>query len=255
MRHTSQFRLPVTTLFCAGLFLSIAGIAAAQGRGRSAMMVEAGSSSYRMAALSIPFNFSRELNGRLELNLAGQAALAIEGGIQREGKDIDDEQTKETGEALQSRGYGGSLMISRYSDGMRMAGFYWTLGAGYREVEARWSVIAEGQDPQVDWSLVDYQDNKVGRLHHDAMLKGTTGTIRLGYRYMGEEIPLSIGAFIGARHFQAGVTDAQQKPGDPSRWGDESGVQYAPLTDREKERLRRRYTTKFEPGIEIGFAF
>jgi hypothetical protein len=208
-----------------------------------------GGGGYRSFAVTMPLSFSRETNGHLEANLAGKATVSVEGGVRRKGDDVTAKETSETSESIESEGRGGAILISRYSDGMSMSGFYWGLGVGYREIDATWTVKPEGDDPQVNSYYLNQSD---GTLRHRAQLRGTTGHIRGGYRYVGEEIPFTIGAFVGARHFQAGVKDAEadEDSRDSSRTVDD-----AAMTDREKERLRRRYTTSPELALELGWAF
>lgn len=206
--------------------------------------------SARAVSVNAPFTFSRDMLAHVEFNLGGRASIGIEGGITRPGDDMSEKQMDEENERVKTEGWGAAVMFSRYSNGGSMSGFYWMLGAGYREVKASWDVEQEDSDPQAK-NYAALVDPTTQQLHHDATLKGMTGHLRVGYRYVGEEVPISCGLFVGLRHFQPSVDDAEGKSKDD----DEVAKNAADMTDREKERLRRRYTSKFEPGIEIGFAF
>lgn len=224
------------------LALSAHEVALAQGFTKAKVSSEGGG-SYRGFLFALPLTLTSESVGRLEFNLQGHAALGVEANFKRKIDDIDEETRKETGESLVTNGRGASILISRYSDGAAMAGFYWAIGAGYREMDADWRVRPESSDSQVDMSLVDDTD----RLNHNATLKGGTAHVRIGYRYVGTDVPLSIGAYLGIRHFQADVSDETPKAS--------ASVTYANMTDKEKDRLARRYTTAPEPGIEFGIVF
>lgn len=206
----------------------------------------AGLGQYRSFTMSAPLTINAERVGRLEFNLAGKASLAVEGNFKREREEASDEAQEERSESMRAEGKGAALFVHRYMDGAAMAGMYWGLGAGYRQETVRWRVQPENSDKQVNLSLVD----KDRMLNHDAELKGTTGHLRVGYRYVASELPLAIGGYVGGRHFQAGVRDGKQTSED-----EEANVQQAPLTDDEKERLRRKYTTKPEAGLELAVTF
>jgi hypothetical protein len=211
-----------------------------------AMMSEGGGSSYRSTGLSIPaVTATREHAARLEFNLSGQGALGIEGTLKRKREEVSEKEQAETGESLIAEAQGAGLMISRYSSGMDMSGFYWTMAFGYREEKMSWTVAAEQNDPQANIMLL----NDKNRFEHEAVAKGTTGSLRIGYRYVGSSLPVIAGVYLGARHFQASVEDAEQKDQD------QGTVAADPMTDRERERLRRRVTSAPDAGLEIGFAF
>lgn len=206
----------------------------------------AGLGQYRSFAMSMPLTITGESVGRLELNLAGKASLALEGNFKREREEASEEAQEERNESMRAEGKGAALFVQRYWDGAAMAGLYWGLGVGYREETVRWRVQPEESDKQVNMSLVD----KDRMLNHDAELKGTTGHLRVGYRYVPTDLPFVIGGYLGGRHFQAGVKDGKQTDEE-----EEENVKQAPLTDAEKERLRRKYTTKPEAGVELGITF
>ena len=143
-----------------------------------------------------------------------------------------------------AEGYGVALLISRYSSGANMSGFFWTLGGGMREERFNWQVAAEENDPQADLSLVDDKN----RFDHEAIAKGATGHLRIGYRYVAESFPIAAGVYFGARHFQPSIEDGESKD-------EQKNAQPDPMTDLEKERLKRRVATAPEAGIEFGFSF
>lgn len=206
-----------------------------------------GGANYRTFAFTIPvITFTGEQVARLEFNLGGLASLALEANFKPKNDEVHPDDALETGESLVSKGRGFALLFSRYTDEAAMAGFYYAIGAGYREMNADWKVRPATDDKEVDMTLVQTDE----RLYHRAEMKGVTGHIRGGYRYVGTSIPLSVGLYMGLRHYQVGVRDEKR---DNLSEGDEAA--YSDMTDSERERLRRRFTTKLEPGIEVGIAF
>jgi hypothetical protein len=229
------------------LAVAVAGaatVAFAQGKGFP--MMEVDRDEYRGFTVSSPIaNLNGESILHLEANLGGHAALALEGVFKRGYEEIDAKEAEETHESRSSTAKGGSLIFSRYTHPMSMSGLYWGIGVGYRQESVNWRVQPDSKDKAVNYSLV----NEDMRLAHDATLSGTTGHARFGYRYVAVEWPFVVGGYLGARHFQAGVkdTDVDGK--------DQENVRLAPMTDREKERLRRKYATRPECGVEVGFRF
>jgi hypothetical protein len=205
------------------------------------------SGNYRSFAVGVPvITFTGETVGRLEFNLGGHASLAVEANFKPKYDEVGEEEAAETGESLVTSGRGAALLFARYTNPAAMAGLYYAIGAGYREMDANWKVRAAGDDKDIDMSLVQDDD----RLHHEAEMRGVTGHLRGGYRYIGTDIPLSIGAYFGLRHYQVGVKDTKR---DDMSEADRAA--YSDMSSKEKERLRRRFTTKLEPGIELGIAF
>lgn len=207
-----------------------------------------GSETYRSWQFSIPIvTWNREAVGRLECNLAGQATLALEGQSKRRYEEINPDDAETSGESLSSSAVGGALFVSRYTKPWAMAGLYWSLGVGFRRENVSWHVRPDATDPNSNFSLVDEE----GVNWHEAELSGATGHVRFGYRYVGTEMPLLAGAYLGARHFQAGARDRDLE-------NDEAGAsdqELAPMTGKERDQLRRRYATRPEIGLEIGFSF
>ena len=182
----------------------------------------------------------------MEFNLRGQAGIAVEATYVHRNDDVSKSEAEDTNDdTLQNEGRQAAIFISRYSEASRMAGFYWTLGMGYRSQDVDWEVEPDGADEDIDLSLVQ---ETTGKLRHEATLTGITGHGRLGYRYIGTSVPFIVGGYGGLRHWSVG---AQDRLGEDNVANE--GV--APLTNQEKGRLNRRFTTRPELGIEIGYAF
>jgi hypothetical protein len=232
----------------AALTGALLGSSAAFGQRMSRpMMLGSGSHEpYRMFTISMPvITMARDTVMRMELNLAGKASLALEGMMQGKHEELDDKERKESGESLIDEGKGAALFIARYTNPMSMTGFYWGLGLGYREETVQWRVKPSDKDKDVNMALLDEND----MLNHNAEMKGVTGHARAGYRYAGTDIPLLIGGYLGVRHFQPGAKDAKAKDG-----GDDE-VAYVAMTDREKDKLKKKYETTPEVGVEVGVTF
>ena len=202
----------------------------------------------RTAHFSLPIvSLGRGLTAHAELNLGMKAGVALEANFQSPGEYLSDEEVDDTGHSLMAGGRGFSILFSRYSDPMYMGGWYYGVGIGHRTMEADYVTSPDDTDTQVDWSLVDAD----GRTRFQAKMTGVTGHARAGYRYVGKEWPLLVGAYFGFRHFQMGISDTEFGASEDSPAVDSQ----SPLTDREVERLRRLFTTSVESGLEIGFAF
>lgn len=210
--------------------------------------ISAGSHGYRTFAVTVPFTFTRDSVLHFDVNLGAHAALGLEATYMRRGEEIGEETQAETNESLLTDGMGATLLLSRFSNGPTLSGFYYSLGLGYRQQTAQWAVEPDANDPDVDLALVDDED----RLNHDAVMKGPTAHIRIGYRYVGDEIPFSFGFYVGVRHFQSAVEDRDVQSDDPRRRAD---VPYATMTEKEKDGLKKRFATSPEPGLELGWAF
>lgn len=232
------------------LLTTLAPVAQAQSGGRKSTGVTAQTSRGPAQSLqvSLPIvNLSGELCGHIEKNLGGHASLALEVMSKKGFEEIPEERQTETGESRMSRGRGASLMMSRYSDSSRMAGFYWGMGLGFREEDVSWKVRPNPRDP----AYRSQSRETPSLVTHAARMTGTTGHGRLGYRYVGHDVPFSIGAYLGFRHFQAKVADNMDQTGETP--ADEPPL--TALSDREREKLRRVYATRPETGLEVGFSF
>lgn len=208
----------------------------------------AGGEAGRAFIFSSPVvNMNGETLAHFEFNLGGKATLTVEGGVQRKLQMVDEKETAKTGEKLTTEARGAALIISRFTEPMQMAGFYWSLGVGYREQTTNWTVKPDQSDVQIDFSLIDDPDQTQ---NHSTKMAGTTGHGRVGYRYVGAEFPVVAGVYLGLRHFQATVRDETRKVDDSP-----DAPQYAPTTGAEQDHLKRIFETRPECGIEIGVAF
>jgi hypothetical protein len=230
---------------------SLSSVALAQMGGKKSMGTSSQTSRgpAQSFQVSVPIiNLNGELCGHLEKNLNGHAALSLELSSKKSFEEIPEDRLLATGESRMSSGRGASVMISRYGDGNRMAGFYWGIGIGTREENVAWQVKPDTKDPAYK-TLTAEQNNLVT---HDAMLRGGTGHGRFGYRYVGESAPFVIGAYLGLRHFEATVTDLKDKE-NSIRGTDEPPL--TALSAREKDKLKRIYATRPETGVEVGYSF
>lgn len=234
-----------------GLIAVTLGSATAQAQSKMPMSASSSSSGkdpYHGFNVSMPIvNLNKEMIIHLEANLGGAASLSLEGIFKGAYDEIDEDETVKTGETRSSTAKGVSLLFSRYSNPNSMSGIYFGIGVGYREESVDWRVRPDANDPKSNYALVDPETQL---LNHDGKLSGTTGSFRVGYRYVGDEWPVSAGGYIGARHFQAGVSDV-----DAEHTKIEDNIPLADMTDHEKDSLRRSYATRPECGIEIGFRF
>ena len=197
---------------------------------------------YRAFMLALPVvNVGGGTVGRAELNLYGRGSLAIEGTYQDKGEDITKKEQKLTGESMITQARAITVFLARYSEPMQMAGFYYGLGVGYRHESANWHLKPTGAPATAALDEVDFAN-------HSASFVGPTGHLRGGWRYVGKEFPLLIGAYVGMRHFESIVSDAQ-----PSGQAVGGGA-YTNMTESEKDHLKRRFATTPEAGLEIGFA-
>lgn len=185
---------------------------------------------------------------RMEFNLSGQGAIALEGSLKKKREEVSESEQEDTGESLIAEGKGIALFISRYSDGGSMSGFYWGLGIGVREENMTWKVAAEKDDPQADYNLT----NEKNQFEHQVVAKGNTGHIRIGYRYSAHSLPIAAGLYLGVRHFQASAQDAEQKKEAPDQY---DLSRSDPMTESERDRMKHRIATTPEAGLEFGFAF
>ncbi len=202
---------------------------------------------YRSVFFTIPLvEVGNQSTAHLEFNLGGEAGIALEGTYIHRADDVTESEAQETGgDYLETHGRQIALLISRYSEPADLGGFYWTLGAGYRELNTTWIVEPTDDDTAMDMSLVSESD---GKLHHDGEMSGVTGHGRLGYRHIGSSYPVVIGTYFGLRHYASGVDDTVGEDGRVT-----SGN--APMTDLEKIRLSRRFQTRPEIAVEMGWAF
>lgn len=181
-----------------------------------------------------------------EYNADRSVGLALEAGLIGTVEELTDEEIALTGNSLKVNGMQASILMSRYSDEQNMAGFFWTLGAGYR----RWGAEWKKQVTPKESLRLDLADEN-GFLHHRVEGKGATGHARLGYRYVANEWPLAFGAHIGVRHMNSQVTDVQVSEVDEAKLK----LQYSELNPDERRSLKNRMMTTTDITIDFGLAF
>jgi hypothetical protein len=125
------------------------------------------------------------------------------------------------------------LALSRYSNPENMSGWYWSLGAGYKKMNAQWKIQPK---------------DELTRRVHLVSAMGATGTGRGGYRYVAEELGFAASLFMIVKHFQI---DPKLK----NLEGKSTKYQYSPISEADNKRFRKKLTTSVYPGIEIGWAF
>lgn len=197
-------------------------------------------SSARDFGITVPMTvIGNELGGKLEMNLNSEAVLGIEGIYVGKGEEFSEEEQKEKRVSLSSQGYEAAALISRFSDPTNMAGFYWTLGAGYRQLLSTWSRPPETSALGLN---NNYEKDEDGRVRTTMLVTGHTIRGRLGYRFVPESWPLLIGAYFGIRHYENKYKDIEDAANPPT-------------TEEEKLQLRRLIMTRPEGGIDIGVVF
>lgn len=204
--------------------------------------------------LSLPIvNIAGETTIHGEFNLAGEGGIALEivnKGVQEESPKNDTNSSSRLTKAQAI-----SVIYSVYNDPLAMAGFYWGVGAGYRTESVDW---LKPDSTQTTALLPDTNPTYVSRL---AELKGPTAHGRFGYRYVGKEMPLLIGAYLGLRHFASTVTDQEGMSQVRTDKNSAKNIQNMDslkadeMTDSEKTKIRDIYATRGEGGIEIGVSF
>jgi hypothetical protein len=128
-------------------------------------------------------------------------------------------------------------VYSRYTDEHLMGGWFFSLGAGYRQMEIDWRTTPEVDDPGIGYGM----RGEDGTTTHTAIGKGYTGHLRGGYRYVPDEWPVALGLHFGVRHYQVGFEDSDNTE--------------TPLSVRQQQQLKRRFMSRIEPGIEFGVSF
>ena len=230
-----MFRIAVALLV-----LGIGGIAVAQQKMPFKLKKRSKGSDYQMFAVTAPFGvIGGEMGLHIEANLAGNASLALEGIYVPEREEFAEKRVEEDKRSFIGGGYEAALIITRFTREMDMAGFYWSMGVGYRQINGTYRHPAEGKG----YALVDRSNrDEEGRIAQEANAAGITGRGRVGYRYLGDSFPFVIGAFFGIRHFENKVaaksTDETQQ-----------------LSDEDSHQLSNMLTTAPEGAIEIGLSF
>jgi hypothetical protein len=205
----------------------------------SAVHAAPASGNYKTMNLTLPLiAFGGESVTKAEWNLRGNGSLGLELNMMSEGEMYSDKEIEEkNGDSLMMKASQVAILYSQYSNPKSLSGGYWTVGVGYRQVKGTWD-----QTPTPNQDIQGASLNTDGKVRHALTGTGPTAQVRTGYRYVAESIPFSVGAYIGIRHFQATMKDAE-----------ESGT--VTSTAEELTSLQRRMMSHLEPGIELGLAF
>lgn len=203
------------------------------------LMAEVALSQMRMVHVSAPVvTLGRDTAAHIEMNVSNVGSLALEGTYVSEGEEYSPTEVEEEKRSLLSKGYGVSLHFARFTQPASMGGFYWSLGAGYRKMEATWVRPADEQ-----YSLKgDEELDDDGRLVTRLDASGVTGHARGGYRYVADSYPFLVGIYLGFKHFESKYQDADENPGTPT-------------TDKERLHLKYLTMTRPEAAVEIGLSF
>lgn len=198
-----------------------------------------GFGKYKSFMVGLPiFSMGGESVTKVEYNLGGAGSLGLELTSIAEGEQFtDDEVIENNGDSLLMKGAEVGLTYSSYSNGGLMSGGYWSLGVGYRQVQAAWS-----RSPTDDFSPAGVSLDSGGRFKHDLISGGGTARARVGYRYVASSIPFALGAYIGIRHFQG-------------RFQDRENDEAVEIPNSDNRSLTRRFMTSIEPGLELGMSF
>ena len=214
--------------------------------------------------VSLPIiNFAGETTLHGEFNLAGEGGLALEvSGKKNMEEALKSDQAR--GVSRMATAQALSVHYAKYVEPMSLGGFYWGVGAGYRRESIDW---VRPRDPQqTEFAAIDSNLWQA----HSAELSGPTAHGRIGYRYVGKEMPLLIGVFSGLRHFASTVKDkAGDSQGSLPRamfvkgssasqdkvTGILSPVTATEMAAKDKTKLHNVYATRLEGGIEVGFSF
>lgn len=224
--------------------LVVAGVANAAPKKSSGSSMSSSKASNRDYLVSLPLVADRpQLMLHLEYNLMQEAGIAIEGAILGETESLPKDEIDETGNSMKVKGSQVSLVVARYSEPARLSGFFWALGAGYRQYSTEWKKKIDKEEVGLRLDSVDEQ----GYLHHRVNVAGTTGHARVGYRWTAAEWPVSIAGHVGLRHMNSRVKDVEVDDSEEQ----ELKVQYSDTNDSEKKSLKN--TTMTEPDIRLDF--
>lgn len=216
----------------------------AQGQGMSAQKSGAGQDMGVSLGLQ-PFG-QGEIGAGFEFNLQAKGTLAIEAGLLSGGEMLSDEEIEKNQDSLESSGgFRASLLLSRYTQPERMAGWFFGVGAGYRQQRIAWLRTPENGEPVPSTQL-----SEQGQMYHEADLSGVAGHGRFGYRYVGDETPFSIGFAMGLRHFAAGYKDVKSNQAD-----EENAGLLVETPDERQKAIQRRLATALEIGLNFGYMF
>ncbi len=204
------------------------------------MMKEGGMSKDILVTLPV-VQLGRDAQAKIEFNLRGKGSLAIEGSMLIPGEEYSDQELAESpGHSLQTEGYGGQVMISRFTQPMVMGGFFWGFGVGYRQLKAHWK-----KAPHEEQSNLLALADEDGLLDHDLTVSGNTFEGRLGYRYVGMQYGFVIGGFVAIRHFENKIKSNAS----------DDNADVPELHEQDEKELKHRLMSQFYPSLEIGWAF
>lgn len=180
---------------------------------------------------------------RAEFNLAGEASMQAEASFVRPSEGLAPAAIdRNPGESLVvDSGQEVAILFARYSQPYQLMGFYWALGAGWRDVHSVWKRPITDNTSQYSLASTVDIDGK-NRFVSEQVSQGNTLHARLGYRTTMPYIPIILGGQLGVRHFNSVVHDA----------GDDSTV---PLNDDDKTSLRHRMMTYGSLELSAGYAF
>ncbi len=216
----------------------------ALGQGMSAQKSGAGQDMGVSLGLQ-PFG-QGEIGAAFEFNLQAKGTVAIEAGLLSSGEMLSDDEIEKNQDSLESSGgFRASLLLSRYTQPERMAGWFFGVGAGYRQQRIAWL-----RTPESGETLASNQVNEQGQMYHEADLSGVAGHGRFGYRYVGEETPFSVGFALGLRHFAAGYKDLK-----PDQVDEVDANRLAETPDERQKAIQRRMATALEIGLNFGYMF
>lgn len=212
--------------------------AAAKATGASS---SSGGSGTRSFILTLPLvSLTRDAAFRGEINTES-ASFSVESAYMGTAEEYSEEKLLLTGDSMITSGRQAAILVSRYTNQANMSGWFWTLGAGARQMDGIWKTSPSTLALMTGISLI--QDD-AGKVLHRYKATGATGHARAGYRWVSQSIPLAIGGHVGIRHFDGKFEDVEPVEQD-----------YTPLAVDEKASLRRRYMTRLEPAVEFGLAF
>lgn len=181
-----------------------------------------------------------QVSVRAEYNLFNEATIGAEFIQQNEAETDYSSSSGNFQRKILRTGEEANLSVSRYSTPSKMAGFYWTLGAGYRMMR----LSAFYQDPAryLVMNETAYTLTDDGYYQADLIAKGNSGHARLGYRYRQDDLGLNIGGYAGIQYFQR---ELQNK---------NNSTDFA-LTRSEREKINQILRTNFAMAAEVGLSF
>ena len=227
--------------------------AAKKSMGLSTTSSGGGKEADRDFLISIPVVAdSAQARLHLEYNVQKTFGLALEAAALGEKELLSPKEIDASGDSLKTKGTQVSLLFARYSEPAHMGGFFFALGAGYRQYTAEWKKKPDDQNKAAALqSNTSLAVDDTGYLHHRVKGSGTTGHARVGYRWVAAEWPVSVGGHLGMRHVSTSVKDVDV---DEEKQKDLK-LNYSPTNDAEKKSLKNRVMTERAMAIELGVVF